>query len=112
MGGGCPGAGGDSPRRPILFRYHHGMSGVAAGPNSKSITILGHGLTVAESFELTPGIRISSEIPKLDVNVAAAGCRHFSDYAAALQGSEIATFVLHVSHDEGGEALVASYFPA
>lgn len=81
------------------------MSGVAASVDSKSVVILGHGLTIAEEIELTSGIFVSPNIPQLDLNATVAGCRHFSDYAAALHGSEIATFAMRIEHDDGGEAL-------
>lgn len=88
------------------------MVGVAAGPDSKSIVIFGHGLAIAEEFELASGIFVSPVVPKLDLNAAVAGCRHFSDYAAALQGSEIATFSLRVVQEEGGKNLTAKAWNA
>ena len=82
------------------------MVGVAAGSDSKSIVILGHGITIAEKFELSPGVYATPDVPKLDLQQTVAGCRQFTDYAAALHGSEIATFSLLVEHEEGGQALV------
>src|SRR3546814_446086 len=64
------------------------------------------------SSDLSPGIFISPAIPKLDLDATVAGCRHFSDYAAALQGIEIATFALRVEHDEGGKSLAAKAWNA
>jgi hypothetical protein len=81
------------------------MVGVAANADSKSIVILGHGLAIAEEFELEPGIMLSPEIPKLELDATVAGCSQFTDYAAALHGSEIATFALRVESDEGGKSL-------
>lgn len=81
------------------------MVGVAAGADSKSVVIFGHGLAIAEEFELSSGIFVSPVVPKLDLNATVAGCRHFSDYAAALQGSEIATFSLRVEQEQGGKQL-------
>ena len=88
------------------------MVGVAAGADSKSIVILGHGLTVAKEFELAPGVLLSPELPKLDLNATVAGCGHFADYAAALHGSEIATFSLRVDEDRGGKSLTAKAWNA
>lgn len=85
---------------------------MAASADSKSVVILGHGLTIAEDFELASGIIVSPAIPNLDLNATVAGCRHFSDYAAALQGSEIATFSLRVEHDEGGKSLAGKAWNA
>jgi hypothetical protein len=84
------------------------MVGVAAGPDSKSIVILGHGMTIAEEFEICSGVYVSPDMPKLELEHTVAGCRHFTDYAAALHGSEIATFSLRIEHDKGGEALAAN----
>lgn len=88
------------------------MVGVAAGTDSKSVIILGHGLTIAEEFELASGIFVSPAVPKLDLDATVAGCRHFSDYAAALQGSEIATFSLRVEQEDGGKSLIAKAWNA
>ena len=85
--------------------YHDEMVGVAASVDSKSIVILGHGLTVEKEVELSAGIFVSPAIPKLDLDATVSGCRHFSDYAAAIQGSEIATFAVRVEHDDGGKIL-------
>lgn len=82
------------------------MVGVAAGQDSRSIVILGHGLSIGEEFEVRPGVYISPEIPKLNLDHAVAGCAHFTDYAASLHGNEIATFSIRVEHEEGGEFLV------
>jgi hypothetical protein len=88
------------------------MVGVAAGADSKAIVILGHGLTIAEEIELSAGIFVSPAIPKLDLGATAAGCRQFSDYAAALQGSEIATFAMRIEHNDGGKNLTGKAWNA
>lgn len=92
--------------------YHHEMVGVAASADSESIVILGHGLTVQQEFELSAGIFVSPEIPKLHPDAIASGCRHFSDYAAATQGSEMATFAVRVEHNGGGKILAAKAWNA
>lgn len=81
------------------------MVGVAANADSKSIVILGHGLTVGADFNFAPGIVVTSDLPRLDIDATVGGCRHFTDYAAALHGSEIATFALRVEQGGGGERL-------
>ena len=88
------------------------MVGVAASADSKSVVILGNGLTIAEEVELSAGIFVSPDIPKLDLDATVAGCRHFSDYAAALQGSEIATFAVRIQHDGGGKSLAVKAWNA
>lgn len=88
------------------------MVGVAANADSKSIVILGHGLTIEEEAELKAGIFVSPAIPKLDLDATVAGCPHFSDYAAALQGSEMATFALRIEHDGGGRLLATKAWNA
>lgn len=85
--------------------YHDEMVGVAASVDSKSIVILGHGLSVEEEVELSAGIFVSPTFPKLDLDATVSGCRHFSDYAAAIHGSEMASFAVRVEHDDGGESL-------
>ena len=88
------------------------MVGIAASADSKSVVILGHGLTFPEDIELSAGIFVSPTVPKLDHDATVAGCRHFSDYAAALQGSEIATFAVRIEHDGGGKTLTAKAWNA
>lgn len=88
------------------------MVGIAASTDSKSVVILGHGLTIAEEVELSTGIFLSPVIPKLDLHATAAGCRHFSDYAAALHGSEIATFGLRIEDNGSGESLTVKAWNA
>lgn len=92
--------------------YGDVMVGVSVNKDSKSVVILGHGLTISEEFELSVGIFLTPSVPKLDLDATVAGCRHFGDYAAALQGSEIATFSLRVECDEGGTSLAAKAWNA
>lgn len=82
------------------------MVGVAANVDSKLVVILGHGLTITNEFELSNGIFLSPSIPVIDLDTTAKGCARFIDYAAALKGSEIATFSLRIEHGEGGRGLV------
>ena len=94
------------------MRYPLFMVGVAASADSKSIVILGHGLAITDPFELAAGIFVTPDFPKLDLDATVAGWRHFTDYAAALQGREIATFALRVEHDEGGKNLATKAWNA
>lgn len=92
--------------------YHDDMVGVAASVDSKSIVILGHGLTIEEEVKLSAGIFVSPTIPKLDLDATVSGCRHFSDYAAAIQGSEMATFAVRIEHEDGGRILATKAWNA
>ena len=85
---------------------------VVADVESRLVTILGHGLTIADSFELAPGIRLSSEVPKLDFDAVASGCRRFADYAATISGKDIATFSLQITDADGGRALATKAWNA
>lgn len=67
---------------------------------------------IAEEIELSAGIFVSPDIPKLELDATVKGCRHFSDYAAALQGSEIATFSVRIEHDYGGKSLATKAWNA
>lgn len=87
------------------------MVGVAANPDSRSIVIVGHGLTVEKEVELSTGIFLSPMIPKLELDTTVSGCRDFNDYAAAIQGREIATFAVRVEHD-GGKILATKAWNA
>ncbi|RUV20724.1 HEPN domain-containing protein [Mesorhizobium sp. M7A.F.Ca.MR.245.00.0.0] len=82
------------------------MVGVVAGADSKTITIFGHGIAVPKRFELSTGIWLRPSLSKLDVSAAANGSTRFSDYAAALQGDEIASFEMVVEEAAGGRELV------
>lgn len=88
------------------------MVGVAASEDSKSVVILGHGVTIAEEVELSAGIFVSPTVPKLNLDATVAGCPHFSDYAATIQGSKIATFAVRVEHDDGGKILATKAWNA
>lgn len=86
--------------------------GVAANADSKSVVILGHGLRIAEEFEVTAGVIIAPTFPKLDLGATVAGCRQFNDYAAALHGSEIATFAVRIEHEGDGDGLAVKAWNA
>lgn len=81
------------------------MVGISIGADSKTVEIYGHGLTVAEPFELVPDIWITPNVKKLDLETTVKGCRDFIDYAAVLHGNSIASFVLRIEQSEGGRKL-------
>lgn len=76
------------------------------------VILFGHGITVEQSFELSPGLVLSPIVPPLELETTVAGCSSFADYAAALQGTEIASFTLVVEDYSGGQALVAKAWNA
>lgn len=81
------------------------MVGVGAAQDSTAITIFGHGLRVGSRFEISPSVWVTPEVPVLDVETTAKGCRNFIDYAAAVHGHRMATFCLEISEPSGGEPL-------
>lgn len=81
------------------------MVGIGASTDSNELVILGHGITVPERFELVEGVFVDPSVPGLNVEDAAAGSRHFADYAAAIQGHEMATFALRVERQTADEEL-------
>jgi hypothetical protein len=54
-------------------------------------------------FELSPGIILEPDFPKVDIAAASASARDFSDYAAAVTGGELATFSIEVQGATGPE---------
>lgn len=83
------------------------MVSISVSADSTKVTIVGHGLKVNNRFELSEGIYLSSRINPLDIEKTAEGCRHFSDYAATLNGNEIASFLVEIEDVRGGKALAS-----
>lgn len=88
------------------------MVGVAAGEGSQSIVLIGHGLSIAEEYELAPGIMLSPTVPSLDLSLTVNGCASFVDYAATVHGHEIASFSIIVTEIAGGRQLVTKAWNA
>jgi hypothetical protein len=76
------------------------------------LIILGHGITVDQSFTLAPGITISPEIPLLDMQAVAEGSEKFSDYAAVLAGHKLANFSLDIEDRRGAKELAVKSWNA
>lgn len=72
------------------------MVSIKTSSDSNFVTIYGHGLIINERFELSSGITLSPNVPPLDIDTTAAGCKSFIDYAAAINGNEIASFTLEI----------------
>ncbi len=81
------------------------MVGITASSDSTKISIYGHGVTIPQRFELSDGIWIEPHVLPLDLEITVEGCLSFSDYAAALQGADIASFAIEVEDATGGDQL-------
>ena len=79
------------------------MVGITVDEFTTKIIILGHGLAIAERFELSPGITLEPDFPKVDIAAASASARGFRDYAAAVTGGELPTFSIEVQGGTGPE---------
>ncbi|MES3093944.1 hypothetical protein [Sphingomonas aerolata] len=88
------------------------MVGIAASADSKRITIYGHGLSVAQAFTLAPGIRLEPDTPAFSLDSTVDGCASFSDYAAVVQGRDLATFSLVIETRGDAEQLTGDAWNA
>ncbi len=79
------------------------MVGIIADALTTEIVILGHGLTVAERSEVSPGVFLEPSVPKVDLTAASTSSRDFRDYSASVTASELATFSLEVRGGKGQE---------
>ncbi len=82
------------------------MVSIEVREDSQKVSIIGHGLSVAQRIELAPAIIITPDVPKINLDFAAEGSKKFADYAAAVQGSDIASFAIEVTEVAGGNELV------
>ncbi len=57
------------------------MVSIEVTEDSQKVSIIGHGLSVAQRIELAPGIVITPDVPKINLNFAADGSKYFGDYA-------------------------------
>lgn len=81
------------------------MVGVRTSANSSKVTIFGHGLRIAEAFEIEPSVWITPDIPELDLSTTVEGCPSFIDYAAAIHGHPLTSFCVQVREPLGGRDL-------
>lgn len=88
------------------------MVGIVAASDSKSVLIVGHGLTITDVFELSPGLFLQPNVPNLQLDATEKACNSFADYAAVVHGREIATFALRIEHEESSKALVTKAWNA
>lgn len=82
------------------------MVSIQIREDSQKVLIVGHGLSVSQRTDLAPGIAVTPEVPKINLDFAAEGSERFSDYAAAIQGSDIASFAIEIIEVAGGNELV------
>lgn len=80
------------------------MVGVVAWKDSTSVTILGHGLKVDDAFEISSGVRVSPDVPKLDAK-ALDEHESLKERAAITTMHEIASFSIVVENTDGGKSL-------
>jgi Apea-like HEPN len=85
------------------------MVGITADEFTTKIIILGHGVAIAERFELSPGVTLEPDFPRVDIAAASASARDFSDYAAAVTGGELATFSIEVQGGTGPELVAKAW---
>lgn len=78
------------------------MVQILAAPDTDTITIAGHGIAFNEPFQLNDSICLRPVPLCPDLDVAAASCPQFEDYAAVVTGRGIATFGVEVKSSEGG----------
>jgi len=85
------------------------MVGIFADALTTEIIILGHGLTIAERSELSPGVFLEPSVPKVDLTAASTSSRDFRDYSASVTASELATFCLEVQGGTGQELVLKAW---
>lgn len=88
------------------------MVGVRASKESKTVTIVGHGLTVGDRFALAPGVLVLPNVPHLDLDVVASNSPSFEDYATTIHGGPLGTFALEISESDGGDRLAVKAWNA
>ncbi|PHR25454.1 MAG: hypothetical protein COA37_01040 [Hoeflea sp.] len=84
--------------------------GVAKGADT--VEIAGLGVTIAEPFELRPGVTLIPGSPVADLDEAAKHSIDFIDYAAVVRNRPYATVTIRVQENEGGKKLVESAWNA
>lgn len=88
------------------------MVSIHAGTGSQ-IWIIGHGVTVSESFVLEEGVVLVPETPSaFDGSFPSRAGRQFQEDAAMLAMEQIATFSLLIESDGGGQAIVTKAWNA
>jgi hypothetical protein len=73
------------------------MTSVGIANDSEVVLIVGHGVTVAETIELAPGVLVTPEVPRFEVQEVADGTKSIAEYASVLTMVEHATFAIRVS---------------
>jgi hypothetical protein len=81
------------------------MTSVIASADTKSAYIAGHGISISEEFELTPGVIIRPNPPRFDSEDIADGCKTLGEYASILAMMEFASFYFEIQDEAGGREL-------
>lgn len=85
------------------------MVGVRIGEGTTEIVILGHGLTVSETIELSPGIHLEPTVPPIDLNAASSSSDTLVDYLMAVAATRLANFCLRVTGETGPELVTKAW---
>lgn len=85
------------------------MVGVRVGEGTTEIIILGHGLTLSESFELSPGILLDPIVPPIDLKAASSSSESLTDYLMAVAATKLANFCLRVTGETGRELVTKAW---
>lgn len=83
---------------------------VSDGPGP--VFIAGHGITLTSRFELSPGVFVEPTVPTFEMQEAADGSEHFTDYSAVVTGRDLADFSLRVESEIPGKAFAAKAWNA
>ncbi len=83
------------------------MIGIAVSENSKSVTLVGDGLTLTAALELTSGVDLLPGSPPLDLCTAAERAEDFKAYAIYVASQHLEKFSIRVSDAAGGKLLAA-----
>jgi Apea-like HEPN len=81
------------------------MVSVVTSDGAHSLFIVGHGIKVHSSFELAAGIFVEPTVPGFEMQDAADGSAHFTDYSAVITGRDLADFSLRIESEQSGQAL-------
>lgn len=88
------------------------MVAIGVRSDSSKVTMFSHGVTIPERFKIKEGVWLDPSVPALNLEAATAGSPGFTDYAAAVYGADIASFILVVEHPDDGEALATEAWNA
>ncbi|MGA0603917.1 hypothetical protein ACO2Q3_24635 [Caulobacter sp. KR2-114] len=86
------------------------MVSIAVGTGG-SVFITGHGVAIADEFELSPGITLTPEVPRQTASFGST-VSQLPAHAALLVMETVADFSIRIEHSDGGEALAVKAWNA